>query len=326
MKKLLAMLMAAAMLVSFAACGGNKEEETTVAPEATTVENVAGEVEETEGETEIVTEVVTEIVTNADGETEIVSEVVTKEVEKATKDNAKKTTKADVKKTTKADAKKTTEAAKEESKKPSSKAEIVEYFNTAVNGVKTGAKAVNQKSIVNYLAAPTTIGDGLKSIYNMLGGDDWLDKTLQSNSTGAATYTGSDIKKNFPVETESWASKLTADDVADAKCTESNGVYTITIKTKADAKTTSVQHGQGHNPKVFSVVLPATINDNIPGIAKGITGDVAMNYPSGTVVVKVDAATGHVLEAEYDAHWTINFDKMNTALPFATKFTYTISW
>ena len=287
MKKLLALLMACLMLVSFAACGGNGEDETTTAaPEVTTEAPVNGEGEE-------VTE---EDKTEAEEKTE---------------------------KPTKEDGKKPTQSA---SKKPSTTAEVVEYFNKAVNGVKTGAKSVKQHSIVNYLAAPTRIGDGLSGIYKMLGGDDWLDKTLQSNSTGEATYTGADIKKNYPVENESWASKLTAADVKSATCTEANGVYTIKIVTKDDAKTTSVKHGQGHNPKVFSVVLPGTINDNIPGIAKGITGDVAMNYPSGTATITVDAATGHVLTAVYDAHWTINFDKMATSLPFATKFTYTINW
>ncbi|MBE6755196.1 MAG: hypothetical protein E7555_01870 [Ruminococcaceae bacterium] len=319
MKKLLALLMAGIMLFAFAACGGNGEEETTTNPEEITTEAPANaDVEETtadEEETEEVTEVVTndegEAVTDKDGD--VVTEKVTEKEEKTDK----------TEKPSKEDSKKPTQST---SKKPSSTAEIVEYFNKAVNGVKTGAKSVKQHSIVNYLASPTKIGDGLSGIYKMLGGDDWLDGMLQSNSTGEATYTGSDIKKNFPVENESWASKLTASDVSSATCTEKDGVYTIKIVTKADAKTTTVKHGQGHNPKVFSVVLPATINENIPGIAKGITGDVAMNYPSGSATITVDAATGHVLTAFYDAHWTINFDKMATSLPFATKFTYTINW
>ena len=311
MKKLLALLMACLMLVSFAACGGNGEDETTTAaPEVTTEAPVNGEGEEvTEDD---VTEPATEEVTEED---------VTEEGEEVTEEKTEAEEKTE--KPTKEDGKKPTQSA---SKKPSTTAEVVEYFNKAVNGVKTGAKSVKQHSIVNYLAAPTKIGDGLSGIYKMLGGDDWLDKTLQSNSTGEATYTGADIKKNYPVENESWASKLTAADVKSATCTEANGVYTIKIVTKDDAKTTSVKHGQGHNPKVFSVVLPGTINDNIPGIAKGITGDVAMNYPSGTATITVDAATGRVLTAVYDAHWTINFDKMATSLPFATKFTYTINW
>ena len=316
MKKLLALLMAGIMLFAFAACGGNGEEETTTDPEVVTDAPVNADVEdeteadvedetEAEGEEETEAEEATEAEDETEAEKETEKEEATKKEEKPSKED---------------------KPAKEESKKPSTKKEIVEYFNKAVNGVKTGAKSVKQHSIVNYLAEPTKIGDGLSGIYKMLGGDEWLDGMLQSNSTGEATYTGSDIKKNYPVENESWASKLTADDVKDATCTEKNGVYTIKIVTKADAKTTTVKHGQGHNPKVFSVVLPATINENIPGIAKGITGDVAMNYPSGSATITVDAATGHVLTAVYDAHWTINFDKMATSLPFATKFTYTINW
>jgi len=207
-----------------------------------------------------------------------------------------------------------------------STAEVVDYFNKSVNGVKTGAKSVKQHSIVHYLAAPQKIGDELSSIYKMLGGDSWLDGMLRSNSAGEKTYIGADIKKNYPVENESWASKLTAADVSSATCTEANGVYTIKIVTKTDAKTTSVKHSQGHNPKVFSVVLPDTIKENIPGIASGITGDVAVGYSSGTVTITVDVATGHVLTAIYDTHWTINFDEVATSLPFGTKSTYTIRW
>lgn len=303
MKKILALLMAVIMLVCFAACGGNGDGEETTNPEVTTEAPVNGGSEDaTEEEADTPT---------AENETE----EATDEGEEETEEDETET-----------EEEKTTKKPDKTSKKPETTAEVVEYFNKAVNGVKTGAKTVKQHSIVNYLASPTKIGDGLSGIYKMLGGDKWLDGMLQSNSTGAATYSGADIKKNYPVENESWASKLTAADVKSATCTEKDGVYTIKIVTKDDAKTTNVKHGQGHNPKVFSVVLPATINENIPGVAKGITGDVAMNYPSGSAVITVDAATGHVLTAVYDAHWTINFDKMATSLPFATKFTYTIVW
>ena len=203
---------------------------------------------------------------------------------------------------------------------------IIDYFNKSINEVKTGAKSVEQKESVNYLAGSTKIGDGLSGIfYRMLGGDEWLDDMLQANSTGEALYTGDDIKKYYPVENESWASKLETDDIISATCAQRDGIFTIKVVTKADGKTDSVKYGEGHNPKVFNVVSPETINDNIPGIAKGITGDTTMDYPSGSVTITVDAATGHVLTAVYDAHWTINFDKMETTLPFATKTIYTFN-
>ncbi len=212
------------------------------------------------------------------------------------------------------------------SKKPSTKAEIVDYFNKAVNGVKTGAKTVEQKEVTNYLASKTTISSGIQSIYKMLGGDEWLDGMLKSNSQGAATYTGADIKAKFPVEGEAYASKLTAADVTNATCTEANGVYTIKVTTVADGKSDSVKHGEGHAPKAFNVILPGTVNDNIPGVAKSMVGTASMNYPSSTATITVDVATGHVLTAEYDLKWTINFDKMGIILPFGTKSVYNIKW
>lgn len=212
------------------------------------------------------------------------------------------------------------------SKAPQTKAEVVAYFNTAVNKVKTNAKAVEQKSVTNYLASATTISSGIKSVYNMLGGDEWLDKMLKDNSQGAATYTGADIKAKFPVEGESYASKLTVNDVTSATCTEKNGVYTIKVTTVADGKSSTVKHGEGHAPKAFNVILPGVVNDNIPGIATSLVGTASMNYPSSTATITVDAKTGNVLTAEYDLKWTINFDKMGIILPFGTKSIYTIKW
>ncbi len=212
------------------------------------------------------------------------------------------------------------------SKAPQTKAEVVAYFNTAVNKVKTNAKAVDQKSVTNYLAASPTIPSGLSGIYKMLGGDSWLDDMLKKNGQGAATYTGADIKAKFPVEGESYASKLTAADVSSYSCTEKNGVYTIKLTTVADAKSADVKHGGGHAPKAFNVILPGVVNDNIPGIATSLVGTATMNYPASTVVITVDAKTGNVLTADYDLKWTINFDKMGAVIPLGSKSIYTIKW
>lgn len=206
------------------------------------------------------------------------------------------------------------------------KAQTVEYFNKAVNGVKTGAKTVNQKEVTNYLAGATTITSGIKSVYSILGGDDWLDGMLKDNSQGVASYEGADITAKFPVEGQTWSSKLTEADVSSATCTEANGVYTIEIKTVADAKSDNVKVGEGHAPKAFNVILPGVVNDNIPGIAKNLVGTAAMDYPESTIKVTVDVATGHVLTAEYDLKWTINFDKMGIILPFGSKAIYDIVW
>lgn len=309
--------------------GGSDEKENITMKEIE-AEHVAGipdeetttESEENQGTTvQVVTQVVE--VTNVSGEvvTEVVTEIVT---QKPTTTQSPKpmTTQPPKQETT------TKKPASTSAKKPATKSEIVNYFNTAVNGVKSGAKSIEQKYVTNYLGGAAVIGSSMEGIYKMLGGDAWLDDMLQDNSRGAATYSGSDIKAKFPVENQSWASKLTVDDVESASFTESNGIYTITIKTKADAKSTSVSYGSGHNPKVFSLPLPEVINANIPGIAKDVVGGASMNYPSGTIVIQVNASTGKVITASYDAHWTINFDKagVGVVLPLATKSAYNINW
>ena len=205
------------------------------------------------------------------------------------------------------------------------KAAIVEEFNKAVNSVKSKAKTVEQKAVTNYLAGQSETG-GLKSIYNMLGGDEWLDGMLKDNSQGAATYTGADITAKFPVEGQTWSSKLTATDVKEATRSEKNGVITITIVTIADEKSENVKVGEGHAPKAFNVVLPGVVNDNIPGPAKSLSGTASMAYPESTAKITVDAKTGNVITADYDMKWTINFDKMGVILPFGTKAEYAVKY
>ena len=297
-KKLIALLLAAVLCLSFAACGGNNEPETTTeasvadSTEAVDATEAPSEVESTEAASEVES-------------TEAVSEEATEAVSEEATEEA-------------------TEAA---AKKPETTAEIVEYFNTAVNKVKTDAKSVKQNHVTNYLAkSPTVPGGLIGGIYKGLGGDEWLDGMLVKNGQPSATYTGADIDAKFPVEGESWASKLTAADVKSATCTEKDGVYTITIVTKADGKSDSVKHGQGHNPKAFNVVLPGVVNDNIPGAAQGIIGTATMDYPYGKAVITVDAATGNVKTAEYDIQWTINFEKMDTIVPLGTKSSYVVTF
>ncbi len=210
--------------------------------------------------------------------------------------------------------------------KPQDGVATLEYFNTAINKVKTGATSIEQKKVENYLANSPTIPSALNGIYKMLGGDSWLDKMLKDNSQGAATLKGGDIKAKFPVEGESYASQLQPSDVKAATCTEADGIYTITITTLPDAKSSGHKHGTGHNPKALNVILPGTVNDNIPGAAKSLVGEAAMAYPSSTITITVDAETGNVLTANYDLKWTISFTKMSASIPLGTRSVYEIKW
>lgn len=297
-KKLIAIVMALALVLSFAACGGKNDDPTT-SPE-TTVDPFEAFGDETTA------------APAADDTT-------------AASAAGDETTAAAADATTAAAGETTTAAA---AKAPQTKEEIVAYFNTAINGVKSGAKSVTHHYSKISLNGATKLPGWANSVLKILGGaDKFIDDQLTKNSKGEETFNGSAaIKAGFPVEGESWSSKLTAADVKDAVIKESNGKYMIRITTVADGKSSTVKHGEGHAPKAFNVVLPGVVNDNVPSVAANMVGGTAeMNYPSSTVTVTVDAATGRVLKADYDLKWTINFGT-DTVIPFTTLDSYTINW
>ncbi|MGN0567768.1 MAG: hypothetical protein ACI4JR_04170, partial [Acutalibacteraceae bacterium] len=212
--------------------------------------------------------------------------------------------------------------------KPSTKAEIVEYFNKSANQVKTSAKSVKHHySKITFDGNAAVIPSWADSALKIFGGaDKFINDQLEKNSKGEQTYTGADIKAKFPVEGESYASKLTDKDVAKADLNEENGKYIITITTITDPKSSNVKHGQGHAPKAFNVVLPGVVNENVPGAVKSfLGGDAEMSYPSSTIKATVDIATGRLVKADYTLNWTINFGT-NVVLPFTTFDSYTISY
>lgn len=309
-KKIIALVLALCFVFAFAACKNDKDNSDTTTGEPNTSANGETIANDESSEAESVSgDESTEAQTDASGNTVAPEE-------------------------TKKDNQGGNQGGSSTASKPATKAEIVAYFNKAINGVKPSAKSVTRVSETNYRSGKIT---GVPSIVDKLVGgiDSFVDGQLKKNSKGSETFSNSAaIKANFPVENESWSSKLTANDVASATCTEAGGVYTITIKTVADKASSNVHHGSGHAPKVFSVVLPSVINDQFSGgvlksVAKAFKiGTAQMEYPSGTVTVKVDAKTSRVINATYDAKWTIHLplgDGM-VVLPFGIKTIYNIAY
>lgn len=309
-KKIIALVLALCFVFAFAACKKDKDNSDTTTGEPNTSANGETIANDESSEAESVSgDESTEAQTDASGNT------VAPATEKNTQGSG-------------------SQGGSSTASKPSTKAEIVAYFNKAINDVKPNAKSVTRVSETNYRNGNIT---GVPSIVDKLVGgiDSFVDGQLKKNSKGSETFSNSAaIKANFPVENESWSSKLTANDVASATCTEAGGVYTITIKTVADKASSNVHHGSGHAPKVFSVVLPSVINDQFSsGVLKSVAkafkiGTAQMEYPSSTVTVKVDAKTSRVINATYDAKWTIHLplgDEM-VVLPFGTKTIYNIAY
>lgn len=206
-----------------------------------------------------------------------------------------------------------------------SKAEIISYFNTASNKVKTSAKSVTKDKEENYEAKPIDLGS-LGLLQNTVSGLINDNMGVDSEKSGVTATTVADKNKIYPVEGETWSSKLTEADVKTATCTESNGVYTITLTLNEDPLATEYAHGTGHHGKAFNIVMPQTIKDNAGGAAS-LLSSLKVGYQDGKIVVKVDAATGNIISANYDYVWLLNIDMFGgiTAY-FGIKTDYTVKW
>ena len=297
-KKILAILLALALVLSFAACGDKTEEEETTTLEDTSVAEATDESTET---------------TEAENTTE--------EAESTDETEATETTNTTTAIVSDSTTEESSETEKETPKMPVGKEAIVKQFNDSVNSVKTKAKSGTRKYSKITINGSLTLPSSVNGILKLLGGaDNFVGGQLEKNSKMTPeTFTGAELDNVYPVENESYASKLTPADVKSATCVEKDGKWVITIVTVSDDnKSDSVQHGQGHAPKAFNVILPGTVNDNIPGVAASLIGLSTMNYPSCTATITVDPETGNVITADYVLNWTINFEKIGAILPFTT--------
>ncbi len=268
MKKLLALLSAAAMLVAFAACGAEKEEETTTFAENTTAsEEVNLQEEETANEesedlTETVTDESGEAVTDESGET--VTEKVTKE-EGTTKKEESKTEKA---------------TSKNESSDPKTTAEIISYCNEALNAVKTKKAGYTKRAVMQVNG-------------NVAGLPQWLVSIFQNDETKTLAK-GESKNDDFPVAGYEWSSKLREQDVASATIKKNGTEYEIMIKLgneKNPKKGTSSSYG-----RAMSVIDAGEAADLVPGLKS-----VDMLYHDGYIHAKIDSETGRLTYAEISA-------------------------
>lgn len=210
-------------------------------------------------------------------------------------------------------------------KKPTTKEEVVNYFNNAINKVKPNAKSVTQTKENNYQAGSIDLGSlgAFESVVNKL-----ITSNMGENKekSGLTATSAADKNKIFPVENETWASKLTAADVKEAKCTESNGVYTIGIKILDDDLSATTNHGASHNGKAISIVQTQSIYDNA-GAASSLLKGLKIGYKNGTILAKVDAKTGNVLSVTYDFTWILHVDVFGGInAPFGITQVFEIKW
>ena len=202
----------------------------------------------------------------------------------------------------------------------------VEAVKNACLNVKPNAKEVTLTKETNSQAGSIS-GDLPKSLTSLA--DSLIAANMGDKDVSAVSPATSVEDKNamFPVENESWSSKLTADDVESKEVVDNGSSYVITLYIKADEPSTDTAHGNGHNGKVFSVVMPSIVTDNAGGAAK-IIKDVKTGHSDGYVKITVDKASGNVTEATYYFVWTLSLTALsaNVSIPFGLEKNFTIAW
>lgn len=303
-KKIIALVLALCFVFAFAACKSNKDNGDTTAAESNTSANgetVAND-ESTEAES-VSGDESTEAQTDASGNT-----VAATEGNKGTQGSGNQGG-----------------STVTPAKNLSGTAEIISYFNTAINNVKPGAKSITSKYLKNssveasFGSLPSSIQGMAKSLVDKNMGEDDTKKNV--------TYTSAaDKNKGFPVEGQTWSSKLTAANVSSATATPKNGGYVITINVKSDAASDKVTVGGGNTPKAFSVVTPDQIYDNA-GMAKSLISNVKIGFRNGKIVATVDA-NGHVTDAKYYFEWNLNLRAagMDISMWFGIEQEFAIKW
>ncbi len=169
---------------------------------------------------------------------------------------------------------------------PQTVEEIVELFNKSANRIKSEAKTVTknwEKRTVN--KDKTDIPDAIESFAeNML-------TTLMGDDTEPTVYdTREEIRTEFLVPDQDYVSKLKAESVAKATCTDNGKEYEIYLMLK-DHKNPTAGVGVG---SVCDVIESAEVADGAPFVEEFST-----EYYSCEVRVAIDKETGKVTHANY---------------------------
>ena len=179
-------------------------------------------------------------------------------------------------------------ASKPSGNKEMSKAEIINYCNTALNKAKA-AKVGYNKKMVREVKGST---DGISPS---------LIKLVAVNKNTTMKKGSDNIKDDFPAAGFEWSSKLREQDVVNATFKTSGQYYEIRLtlgKEQNPAKSEKSSYG-----RVMSVIDAAEAGKMVPGIKS-----INMNYHDGYVYAKVDSKTGKLVAAEFSAAADIQAD------------------
>ena len=167
-----------------------------------------------------------------------------------------------------------------------SKAEIIALFNESANKVKTEATKVvknyeYKKMLEEYVEVPSVLNGMMDTFMGSVMKDD-----LEPQE-----YAGTDmIVEKYPVPRETWSSKLTEADVAEATCIDNGTEYEITLKLVETI-----------NPVVGSGVAAAmdTITEEDKAGIPDMVSKMDMRYFDCVIRCKIDKASGRTTWSNY---------------------------
>lgn len=288
-KKAVAVLMALAMIFSFAACGDKPEEvqTTTAAPETTTAApETTTEAAETTALTEIAEDSTTEESTTEETTTEIITTTAAPTT-KATTTAAPTTTKAPATTTKKAET--TTKKAATTTKKaavPATKSEIVALYNKAA---ATAASAKPGYSKTNVTALSNLKMGALAKISlvrETVG--DFLGEGTTTSSVKKGSFNGTSLVK----------SSLKEADVVSATCTPSSDGKYYNIKITVKNETNPSKGGSALSRFTKDFKDTKEIRDGLNEAGAGVDG-ITLKTTSVVITAKIEAATNRFVSLEH---------------------------
>ena len=162
--------------------------------------------------------------------------------------------------------------------------EILTYFNTNANRVKTEATKVvkhYEDREVKEIIAPKVLQGMAESMVT----------TFMADDTEPVEYTTrEEIVENFQVPKQSYVSRLKVEDIQNATCKDMGDYYEITIIVKSEDNP-SAGSGVG---AAFDVIEPEEVEGK-----SDMVEDFSTRYTNCTVVAKFDKSTNRMTHANY---------------------------
>ena len=189
--------------------------------------------------------------------------------------------------------------------------QIVSYFNTAANKVKTGKPALRVDSTMR-------VRENLTGMSEAENASDSYPK-------------GSNLNDAFPVAGQSWASRLEASGVKSAACSLKDGKYYITIamKDEENPKPLVSQHGKAFtcfDTDELMQALEETGDAEELELLEGMR--FSTTYSGCKISCVVDAKTGNMLSAKYYTDITMGMTLVGYFLKVnvTTTQSFTMDW